>query len=249
MPAGAEGRHGGAANAGNHLAMMSVAGVVVMSALLVNPVAPVLFPSLAVLSLLVAAGSFPLRTAAALSWRLKWFLLSLLLFFGWWYPGVAVVGWERALPSFQGLFEAVVRIAALLVVVCWVAWLTHAFDRERQVVGLSRWLALLRPLGLRGDVFARRLFLALHYFQLQHHAYRAFRQPIDGSRWRRLRAARELLIGGLDRALAGAEPQGSGAQTPAASAPAAAPDWQVFLLWVAVVATLWVRVAQPFGLS
>lgn len=232
--------------------MMAVAGVVVISALLVNPVAAVLLPSLAALMLLVAAGSFPLRRALALAWRLKWFLLSLLLFFGWLYPGGGEAAWERALPSFRGLLEATIRITALLVVVCWVAWLTHAFDRERQVVGLSRWLTLLRPFGFRGDAFARRLFLALDYFQAQHQAYRTFRQQVDGSRWTRLQAGREFLIVGLDRALAGAEPLPVGPSPPAAAVPVAratAPEWQVLLLWVAVAMTFWARVAETLGSS
>ncbi|TVP92999.1 MAG: hypothetical protein EA347_01015 [Thioalkalivibrio sp.] len=228
-------------------ASLAIAGVVAMSATLVNPSPAGLVPGFVVLSLLLAAGRWPLRRGLRLAWRLKWFLLSLLIFFGWLSPAADATGWGHLAPSLQGLGDAGLRIAALLSVVFWVAWLTSAFERPAQIRGLSRWLMLL---GTRGEAFARRLFLALELFETQQTEYRAFRHRVRGSRWSRLKAGREFLIERLDHALAG------GAGVPAAQPGTAEPGrpselrdtgvlWQVALLWLAVVVAVALRVVSP----
>jgi len=231
-------------------ASLAIAGVVAMSATLVSPAPAGLAPGFLVLMVLLAAGRWPLRRGLRLAWRLKWFLLSLLVFFGWFSPGAGSAGWERAVPSLQGLGDAGLRIAALLLVVFWVAWLTSAFDRQAQIQGLSRWLVLLRPLGVRGDVFARRLFLALDLFEAQQAEYRAFRQRVSGSRWGRLKTGREFLIERLDQSLSGdAAPPAEDVRV-AGGPPdrqAAGVLWQVALLWLAVLAAIWLRAALPLA--
>jgi hypothetical protein len=230
-------------------ASFAIAGVLAMSLTLVSPAPAGLGPGFLVLMALLAAGCWPLRRGLRLAWRLKWFLLSLLIFFGWLSPGTGAAGWERAMPSAQGLGDAGLRIAALLLVVFWVAWLTSAFDRHALVQGLSRWLVLLRPLGIQGSVFARRLFLALDLFEAQEIDYRAFRQRAVGSRWGRLKAGREFLIERLDQALAaGAAPQGAG-DDGAVHQPSSTRGvyMQVFLLWMAVLASVWLRAALPLA--
>jgi len=231
-------------------ASLAIAGVVAMSATLVNPAPAGLAPGFVVLVVLLAAGCWPLRRGLRLAWRLKWFLLSLLVFFGWCSPEAGAVGWERAVPSLQGLGDAGLRIAALLLVVFWVAWLTSAFDRQAQIQGLSRWLALLRPLGVRGDVFARRLFLALDLFEAQQAEYRAFRQRVGGSRWDRLKAGREFLIERLDHSLSGDTPPPAEDGGVAGGPPhrqTAGLLWQVSLLWLAVLAANWLRATLPLA--
>lgn len=228
-------------------ASLAIAGVVVMSATLVNPSPSVLMPGFVALSLLLAAGRWPLRRGLRLAWRLKWFLVSLLVFFGWLTPGAGATGWGHLAPSLQGLGDAGLRIAALLSMVFWVTWLTSAFERAEQIRGLSRWLMLL---GGRGEAFARRLFLALELFETQRTDYRAFRNRVGGSRWSRLKAGREFLIEHLDHALA------ARASAPAAEAGAVEPGrpssvrnagvrWQVALLWLAVKAAVTLRIVSP----
>jgi hypothetical protein len=58
------------------------------------------------------------------------------------------------LPASRTRLVAGSGLAALVLVVCWVAWLTAVFDRGSQVRGLARWLALLRPLGFRGEILS-----------------------------------------------------------------------------------------------
>jgi hypothetical protein len=233
------------------LASMAIAGIVLLAVTAVNPIAAALIPGFLVLALLAALGACPVRRGLALAWRLKWFFLSLLVFFGWLHPDSGSAGWGHLLPSPAGLGDAAVRVAALVLVVCWVAWLTAVFDRGSQVRGLARWLALLRPLGSRGETFAQRMFLALDYFEAQRSVYLALRQRTHGSRWGRLKAGREFLITGLDHALSGAAPDGQrapdGANSEHAAAGLAPPAWQVALLWLAAAAAGGIRIAAPWG--
>jgi hypothetical protein len=231
------------------LVSAAIAGIVLLSSALVHPVPAVLLPGGVALGMLALAVGYPWRRAAALAWRLKWFHLSLLFFFGWLHPSQA--GAERLIPSLDGLADASLRICALLLVVGWVVWLTSAFDRDALVLGLARWLAPLRPLGVRGDVFALRLFLALEQFEANRGRYRGFRDRCEGGRWNRLKAAREFLTGGLERALSGA---GHGAaDSPlegdiSGVGPVRKPRGlpvQVMLLWVAVLVSGWIRWVGP----
>ncbi|MFO8003998.1 hypothetical protein [Thioalkalivibrio sp.] len=230
------------------LATLAIAGILLLSSILVHPSAIALLPGFLVLALLVAMGECPVRRGLALAWRLKWFFLSLLLFFGWMDPGAGPWGWDRLRPSPEGLGDAGVRIGALVLVVCWVAWLTAAFERTAQIRGLARWLSLLRPLGLRAEVVAERLFLALDYFEAQRRDYLEFRLRVQGTRFGLLRAGREFLITRLDAALAGASPRIRQSDAPERERLRPLPTGarlvgQVLLLWLAVLLIAGLRLA------
>lgn len=227
------------------LVTLAIAAILLLSSTLVNPMAVALLPGFLVLALLAATGDCPVHRGLALAWRLKWFFLSLLFFFGWMDPGAGPWGWDRLRPSPEGLADAGVRIGALVLVVCWVAWLTAVFERTAQVRGLTRWLSLLRPLGVRAEVIAERLFLALDYFEAQRRDYLEFRMRVQGTRFGLLRAGKEFLITRLDDALVGAAPQ-----VPAPEAERLRPlptatrlVWQVLLLWLAVLLVAGIRFA------
>lgn len=239
----------------DRLASLAIAAIVLLSTTLIAPQAVALLPGYGVLLLLLVWGRYPWRRALALAWRLKWFYLSLVFFFGWLHPDAGGAGWARVVPSAVGLGEAAVRIAALILIVAWVTWLTTVFDRAAQIRGLTRWLDLLRPLGLRGEVFAQRLFLVLDAFEARQLEYRAVRDRFRGQRWGRLQAGREFLIAGLDQALSGVEPPGSGRPGPALAQPVAGGPrtsdpglaWQVALLWVSVLLAGGLLIAAPLG--
>lgn len=238
----------------DHLASLAIAGILLMSASVMNPAAAIVLPGFLALGWLGLCGTVPVRRLITLAWRLKWFFLSLLFFFGWVQPDAPAEGWERVYPSPSGLSEAGVRIAALILVVGWIAWFTEVFDRDAQIRGLVRWLGPLRPLGLRTEVFARRLFLSLDYFEIQRAQYLAFRDRVEGSRWSRLLAGKDFMISRLGDALAGTPPEGP---RPVAARPGGAPVlpeprgllWQVGLLWLAVALALAIRLGLNEGFS
>lgn len=228
------------------IAAAAIGGVVLLSSILFHPTVLILLPG-AVALMAAGWGGYPWRRAWALIWRLKWFYLSLLVFFGWMHPSVAVDSSHRWLPAPEGLADAGTRIAALMLLVGWVVWLTSAFDRVTQIAGLTRWLVPLRPLGIRGEAFAGRLFLALADFESHHASYRAFRAARAGGRWDRLKAGKEFLVRQLEHALAGdgvrddqalASPS---AERAAGDRPLPLLVGQVGLLWAAVLASLLLR--------
>ena len=230
------------------IAAAAIAGVVLLSSVLFRPTPWILLPG-AVALLAAGLGEYPWRRAWALIWRLKWFYLSLLVFFGWMHPSAASESSQRWMPAAEGLADAGTRIAALMLLVGWVVWLTSAFDRGTQIAGLTRWLAPLRPLGIRGEAFAGRLFLALADFESHHASYQAFRAARTGDRWGRLKAGKEFLVQQLERALAGDTSEGDrvltgpSAHDAAGNRPLPLLVGQVSLLWAAVAASLLLREA------
>ena len=132
-----------------------------------------------------------------LALRLKWFYLSLAVFYGLW-PSESG-GWAL------GLQEAGWRIAALMLVVVLVVWLTGRFSRLALVAALGALLGGPRQmLGGWGERFASRLFLALALFEDERAAVEQRRAGLRGSRRARLHEVREWLVVRLDRALEGA---------------------------------------------
>jgi hypothetical protein len=228
------------------IAAAAIAGVVLLSSTLFHPKAQILLPGVVAL-LLVVWGGYPWRRALALIWRLKWFYLSLLVFFGWMHPSVEPGPSQSWLPSVLGLVDAGTRIGALMLLVGWVVWLTSAFERGALIAGLALWLAPLRPLGVRGDVFAGRLFLVLAEFESHHSSYREFRAARVVGRGDRLKAGREFLVQRLARALSG----DTVIEAPAVASAVTGGELrtrcsalligQVGLLWVAVFGSLLVR--------
>ncbi len=128
--------------------------------------------------------------------RLKWFYLSLLVFYGLWPTGSG--DWVT------GLQEAGWRIVALMLVVVLVVWLTGRFPRPALVRALGGILSGPRQvLGRWGERFARRLFLALAIFEGERSALEQRRAGLRGVRRARLAQVREWLVLRLDQALAG----------------------------------------------
>lgn len=139
---------------------------------------------------------FAWKRAWRLVVRMKWFYLSLLVFYGIWPSGSGGVA--------AGLGEAGVRILALVLVVLLVVWLTERFPRALLVRSLG--LLLRGPRGFPGswgERFALRLFLALEYFESDRAAVEVRRGSLAGSRKARVQAVYDWLVERLERALAG----------------------------------------------
>ncbi len=215
------------------LGIWGLLGVLGASAVLVTALPWVLAVIAAVVLGLAAAEGLPWRRAGRLILRMKWFYLSLLVFYGLW----PTEGESLA----AGLLEAGGRILALVLVLFLVVWLTEHFPRTVLVRSLGRLLGGPRQmLGGWGERFSGRLFLALALFESERPSVEARRAGLDGSRRNRLRAVHEWLVVQLDRALTGGGPMQPSADT---QEPAAGTwlrsDWPVVVLWAGVIAA-WV---------
>ncbi|MFO7954361.1 hypothetical protein [Thioalkalivibrio sp.] len=172
--------------------------------------------------------------------RLKWFYLSLVVFYGWWPTGSE--DWVA------GLQEAGWRIAALMLVVVLVVWLTGRFPRPALVRALGGLLDGPRQvLGGWGERFARRLFLALALFEGERGALEQRRAGLRGVRRARLAQVREWLVLRLDQALAGGGDVAAGTAVESGlpsgwRAPRGALAW----LWAGAVAVWWVALGAGF---
>jgi hypothetical protein len=119
---------------------------------------------LACLYVLVSPAS--IRTAGTMIRRLRWFLVSLLIVYGWFTPGRPLgldAGSTLAplVPTAEGLAEGLLRCAALLVIVLAVNLLLQTTSRE-QLLGAI--LGLARPftvLGLSRERLALRMVLVM----------------------------------------------------------------------------------------
>ena len=180
---------------------------------------------------LTCARPFAWKRAWRFAVRMKWFYLSLLVFYGIWPSGSGGLA--------AGLGEAGTRVLALVLVVLLVVWLTERFSRTLLVRSLGVLLGGPRGvLGSWGERFALRLFLALEYFESDRAAIEAHRGSLAGSRRARVQAVHEWLVERLERALAG-EWHNAGSErsrdqtiTPRA---AAVPTTAVIWLWAGVL--------------
>ena len=172
---------------------MVIGLTLVLSASLVPPRPALLALVALAVALILLRDRLVLHRALRLALRLKWFFLSLVFLFGWLPPG-AESGWSW-MPTAWGLAEAGSRILALLVLVAWIAWVMQAFHRTELIAGLSAWLRPLGWLGVSGERFAQRLFLAIAYFE-ERRAQVPTPRRVDGmSRASRWWALHEQLVG------------------------------------------------------
>ena len=132
-----------------------------MSALIVGaqPIRVITAGSVLVIILLISGRRY-LPDLWNMVWRLKWFWLSILVFYGWLIPGNAAFD-TAYLPSQDGIALGLIRIAVLLDIIIAVILLVRTTPREQLIPAIT-WL--LRPLGLFGiqtHVFSYRLVLTL----------------------------------------------------------------------------------------
>ncbi len=108
----------------------------------------------------------PLYAALNMIRRMRWLFLSLFIIYGWFTPGsplpltlpVSMLAW---LPTMQGLEEAAVRIASLVIVVLAVHLLLHITSREELLGAILWWLKQLGYAGIAHQRLAVRMALVL----------------------------------------------------------------------------------------
>jgi energy-coupling factor transporter transmembrane protein EcfT len=103
-----------------------------------------------------------------LSYRLKWFYLVMFVIYALSTPGEHVAGWALSItPTYEGLsrgLEQILRIATML------ALLSMILTQHTKQQLISAIYFLMRPLsylGLDIERFSTRLWLTLHYVELQ----------------------------------------------------------------------------------
>lgn len=120
--------------------------------------------------------------------HLRFFLLALIVLYGWFQPGERL--WPAAgglSPTAAGMGEGALRAAVLVVMVIAVHTLMQGQGEGRVLAGLTDLLRPLRRLGLPTDRFALRLVLALRLVPgLRTLVSEAAARAGGAGRWRRL---------------------------------------------------------------
>lgn len=156
--------------------------------------------------------------------RLRWLLLSIAVFYGWF--STLTFHW---LPEWAALADGARRAAILLVMALGARRLLGGLGREQTAAALLWLIAPLAWIGLPVRRFAVRLVLVFDRLTV----LGAWQAPSGGSRWRRIAAA---VASPLDYALTRAENEPLPQLTlPSMSSPPAR-DW---LIACAVAVALW----------
>ena len=94
--------------------------------------------------------------------RIRWFFLSILILYLWFYPGTALIPLlGRFSPTAEGVNEAVLRISSLLIVISYSVMLVQLTPREQIISGIQTLLLPLTAVGVNTSRFALRLGLVL----------------------------------------------------------------------------------------
>ena len=104
----------------------------------------------------------PGRQALLLARRLRWFFLSILILYFWFYPGTELIPMMgRFSPALEGVNQAVLRIASLLIVISYSVFLVQLTPRDDIISGIQFILSPLTYFGIDSSRFALRLGLVL----------------------------------------------------------------------------------------
>lgn len=133
------------------------------------------YPPLAAFAVLLGAMAGVLRTWLGFVRRARWLLLTLWLILAYNTPGEAYADLLWA-PTYEGVAEASLHAARLIVVLGCLSWLLVRLGRDGMLAGLWGALAPARACGLDSERLLVRLALVLERLQ----------EPLEKGAWRRL---------------------------------------------------------------
>jgi len=103
-----------------------------------------------------------------LSKRLKWFYLVMFVIFAFNTPGEHVAGWPFAVsPTYEGLHAGFMQLLRITVMLAALSLLLASNTRQQLISGFYFLFSPLKYIGLDVERFAARLWLTLHYVELQ----------------------------------------------------------------------------------
>jgi energy-coupling factor transporter transmembrane protein EcfT len=100
--------------------------------------------------------------------RFKWFFLFMLLIYSFNTPGEHVAGWLFSIsPSYEGVTAATVQALRVLLMLAGLSLILALNSRQQLISGFYFIFSPLQYLGLKVERFAARLWLTLHYVEIQ----------------------------------------------------------------------------------
>lgn len=109
-----------------------------------------------------------------LSKRLKWFYFFIFLIFVLNTPGEHITDQLLPLtPTYEGFITGVTQVLRISLMLAILSWLLAAHTRQKLIAAIYFLCSPLKCLGLNAERFAIRLWLTLHYVELDHETRRA----------------------------------------------------------------------------
>jgi energy-coupling factor transporter transmembrane protein EcfT len=100
--------------------------------------------------------------------RFKWFFLVMLVIFMFNTPGEHVVLWPSLTsPTYEGITAGLTQMLRIMIVLAGLSLLLAYNSRQQLISGFYFIFSPLKHLGLKVERFAVRLWLTLHYVELQ----------------------------------------------------------------------------------
>ncbi|MBC7755686.1 MAG: hypothetical protein H7Z20_03415 [Bdellovibrio sp.] len=100
--------------------------------------------------------------------RFKWFFLVMLGIFAFNTPGEHIAGWPLAIsPTYEGLLAGGTQTLRICLMLAALSLIINGNTRQQLISGFYFIFSPLKILGLAVERFAARLWLTLHYVELQ----------------------------------------------------------------------------------
>lgn len=100
--------------------------------------------------------------------RFKWFFLVMMLIFVFSTPGQHLTQWPLSIsPTYEGLIAGATQVLRILLMLAALSIILASNTRQQLISGFYFIFSPLQYLGLKVERFAARLWLTLHYVELQ----------------------------------------------------------------------------------
>lgn len=100
--------------------------------------------------------------------RFKWFFLVMLIIFVFNTPGEYVAAWPFSFgPTYEGITAGVTQMLRVMIMLASLSLILACNTRQQLISGFYFIFSPLKHLGLKIERFAARLWLTLHYVELQ----------------------------------------------------------------------------------
>jgi energy-coupling factor transporter transmembrane protein EcfT len=103
--------------------------------------------------------------------RFRWLFLVMMIIFSFNTSGEHIQAWPFSIsPTYEGVIAGLKQILRIAVMLAAISWLMAANTRQQLISGFYFMFAPLKLLGLEVERFAARLWLTIHYVELQREA-------------------------------------------------------------------------------
>lgn len=103
--------------------------------------------------------------------RFKWFFLVMLIIFVFNTPGEHVAAWPLSIsPTYEGITAGITQMLRIVIMLASLSLILACNTRQQLISGFYFIFSPLKRLGLKVERFAARLWLTLHYVELQRDA-------------------------------------------------------------------------------